>query len=67
TSDALAGLGRHPGAAAVTAATVSGYRLAFIVAAGLMMCAIVILILFLRPRHLEHVALEMELAPAGST
>ena len=43
-SNALAALGHHPSAAQVAAATVSGYRLAFIVAAGLMLIAIVVLV-----------------------
>jgi EmrB/QacA subfamily drug resistance transporter len=61
-------LGRHPAAGAVASATVSGYRLAFIVAAGLMLMADVVLVLFLRARHIEGVAVEGAgaLAPAGS-
>jgi hypothetical protein len=67
TSDLLAAAGAHPTHEAVTAATVSGYRLAFIVAAGLMLIADVVLLTFLRARHVEHVAVEGALAPAGSS
>ena len=68
TSSVLAGLGHHPSASAVAAATVSGYRIAFVVAAGFMLAAIAVLVGFLRPRHLRELALEPELAtgPAGA-
>ncbi len=66
TSSIVAGLGSHPGTHALAGATVSGYRIAFIVAAGFMMLSILILVVFLRPRHLEELAVEGELAPAVS-
>jgi len=68
TSHLLAGLGHHATHAAVASATVSGYRLAFVVAAGLMLAADVVFVLFLRARHVEHVAVEGagQLAPVGS-
>jgi EmrB/QacA subfamily drug resistance transporter len=68
TSSVLAGLGHHPSASAVAAATVSGYRIAFLVAAGFMIASIAVLVGFLRPRHLREVAVEGELAtrPAGA-
>jgi EmrB/QacA subfamily drug resistance transporter len=68
TSDLLAALGSHPTHDQVTAATVSGYRLAFVVAAGLMLIADVVLVTFLRKRHIAHVAVEGAgaLAPASS-
>ena len=43
-------------------ATVSGYRIAFLVAAGFMMTSILVLVAFLRPRHLETVSVEGDLA-----
>jgi EmrB/QacA subfamily drug resistance transporter len=64
TSSALAGLGPHPGTHAVASATVSGYRIAFLVAAGFMLAAIAVLVTFLRPRHLESVAVEGNIATA---
>jgi MFS family permease len=68
TGNLLAAAGRHPSAHEVAVATVSGYRLAFIVAAGLMLLADVVLVTFLRARHVEHVSVEGAgaLAPAGS-
>jgi hypothetical protein len=61
----LAGLGAHPSAHVVASATVSGYRIAFLVAAGFMLAAIAVLALFLRPRHLREAAGEgSELATA---
>jgi EmrB/QacA subfamily drug resistance transporter len=47
------------------AATVSGYRLAFIVAAGFMIASIAVLVTFLRARHLDAVVLDSDLAPSG--
>ncbi len=67
TSSLISGLGHHVGQHAVAGATVSGYRIAFLVAAGFMLTAILVLVSFLRPRHLEHVALDGELAPTGAT
>ena len=55
TSDLLGGAGRHASASAQVAATVSGYHIAFIVAAGLMLMGLVVLVTFLRARHVEHV------------
>jgi EmrB/QacA subfamily drug resistance transporter len=66
TGNALAAFGRHPTAAQVASANVSGYRLAFIVAAGLMLAADVVLVGFLRQRHIEHVSVEAgALAPVA--
>ena len=66
TSSLLSGLGHHPTAHAIASATVSGYRIAFLVAAGFMLTAILVLVTFLRPRHLEQVPLEGELATAAT-
>jgi EmrB/QacA subfamily drug resistance transporter len=66
TSSIVAGLGSHPSSHALAGATVSGYRIAFLVAAGFMLMSILVLVSFLRPRHLEDVALEGELASAVS-
>jgi EmrB/QacA subfamily drug resistance transporter len=69
TGNLLAAAGAHPSAHEVATATVSGYRLAFIVAAGLMLLADVVLVTFLRARHVAGVAVEGAgaLAPAGSS
>jgi hypothetical protein len=47
---------------------VAGYHIAFLVAAGLMLLADVVLVVFVRARHVAHVAVEGAgtLAPAGS-
>jgi EmrB/QacA subfamily drug resistance transporter len=66
TSQLLAGLGAHPAAHVVASATVSGYRIAFLIAAGFMLLSIAVLVTFLRPRHLEAIAGEGELAPASA-
>jgi len=66
TSSIVAGLGSHPSTHALAGATVSGYRIAFVVAAGFMLLSILVLVAFLRPRHLEELAVEPELAPAVS-
>jgi len=66
TSSIVAGLGKHPGTHALAGATVSGYRVAFLVAAGFMLLAILVLVTFLRERHLKDVALEGDLAQAAS-
>jgi MFS family permease len=67
TGSIVAGLGPHPGTQALASATVSGYRVAFLVAGGFMVAAIAVLLAFLRPRHLATVAIESELAtPAGA-
>jgi predicted MFS family arabinose efflux permease len=66
TSSLLSGLGHHATAHAIASATVSGYRIAFLVAAAFMLTAILVLVSFLRPRHLEHVKVEGELATAAS-
>jgi EmrB/QacA subfamily drug resistance transporter len=62
TSSLIAGLGHHPTTHALAGATVSGYRIAFLVAAGFMMTSILVLVAFLRPRHLDTVSVEGELA-----
>jgi EmrB/QacA subfamily drug resistance transporter len=62
TSSLVSGLGHHPGAQALAAATVSGYRIAFLVAAGFMVAAILVIVSFLRARHLEQVVLDGDLA-----
>jgi len=67
TSSVLAGLGSHPSAHTIATATVSGYRIAFLVAAGFMLAAIAVLALFLRPRHLRELELEGELATVAGT
>jgi EmrB/QacA subfamily drug resistance transporter len=54
--------GHHTTAAA---ATVSGYRIAFIVAAGFMIASIAVLVTFLRARHLDAVELDPGLAQSG--
>jgi EmrB/QacA subfamily drug resistance transporter len=66
TSSLIGALGHHAGRMAVAAATVSGYRIAFLVAAGFMLIAMVVIVSFLRARHLEHVVLDGELAPSGA-
>ena len=58
TSDLLGGAGAHASHSAQIAATVSGFRIAFIVAAGLMLMALVVLVTFLRARHVAHVAVD---------
>jgi hypothetical protein len=67
TSSLVSGLGHHASAQAVAGATVSGYRIAFLVAAAFMLTAILVLVSFLRPRHLEHVVLDGELASARAS
>ncbi len=64
TSSLISSLGHHPAATAVAGATVSGYRVAFLVAAGFMLTSILVIVSFLRSRHLEHVVLDGEAAPA---
>jgi EmrB/QacA subfamily drug resistance transporter len=64
TSSIVAGLGSHPSSHALAGATVSGYRIAFLVAAGFMLMAILVMVTFLRPRHLKEVPTQPELAPA---
>jgi EmrB/QacA subfamily drug resistance transporter len=66
TSSLVAGLGHHPSAHALAGATVSGYRIAFLVAAGFMLAAIAVLVAFLRPRHLERIGVEGELASTAA-
>ena len=58
TSHLLGRAGTHASASAQISATVSGYRVAFIVAAGLMLMALVVLVTFLRARHVEHVGVD---------
>jgi EmrB/QacA subfamily drug resistance transporter len=58
TSSLLTSLGHHPSAHAVASASVSGYRLAFIIAAAFMIAAIGVLVAFLRARHLKEVTIE---------
>jgi EmrB/QacA subfamily drug resistance transporter len=64
TSSALAGVA-HPSAHAVALATVSGYRIAFLVAAGFMVIASGVLVTFLRRGHVEGVATD-GVVPAAS-
>jgi len=66
TSSLISALGHHPAAHLVAGATVSGYRVAFIVAAGFMLIAILVIVSFLRTRHLEHVVLDGEVSPAAA-
>ncbi len=65
TSDALA-TKAHPSRHVVALATVSGYRLAFLVAAGFMLIAIVVLVTFLRSGHIKGVAADGVPAPASA-
>ena len=58
TKDLLGAAGTHASTSAQISATVSGYRVAFIAAAGLMLMALVVLVTFLRARHVEHVAMD---------
>ncbi len=67
TSSLISALGHHASSHAVAGATVSGYQIAFIVAACFMLTSILVIVSFLRPRHLEHVALDSEIAPSGAT
>jgi hypothetical protein len=66
TSSLINSIGHHASKHAVAAATVSGYRIAFLVAAGFMLTAIVVIVSFLRPRHLAHVVLDGELAATSA-
>jgi EmrB/QacA subfamily drug resistance transporter len=66
TSDLLARSGAKPSPVAVALATVSGYRLAFAVAAGFMLVAVAVMLTFLRRGHVEGVAAD-GLVPAAST
>jgi EmrB/QacA subfamily drug resistance transporter len=66
TSSLISGLGHHAAAHALAGATVSGYRIAFLVAGGFMMTSIVVIVSFLRPRHLQHVPLDGDLATTGA-
>jgi hypothetical protein len=51
----------------VAGATVSGYRVAFLVAAGFMLTSILVIVSFLRSRHLEHVVLDGEVSPSAAS
>jgi EmrB/QacA subfamily drug resistance transporter len=64
TGSLLHGLGPHATSALTPAALVSGYRLAFAVAAGMLVTGAVVLATTLRARDLEH--LDLELAPAAA-
>ncbi|HEX4033136.1 MAG TPA: MFS transporter [Solirubrobacteraceae bacterium] len=64
TTSLLSGLGHHPSAHAVASASVSGYRIAFIIAAGFMIAAIAVLVTFLRAHHLKDVKIEGAELPA---
>ena len=66
TSSLISALGHHPAAHLVAGATVSGYRVAFIVAAGFMLIAILVIVSFLRTRHLEHVVLDGEVSASAA-
>jgi EmrB/QacA subfamily drug resistance transporter len=65
TSSVLASLGHHPSAHAVAGASVSGYRIAFIIAAGFMIAAIAVLVTFLRAHHLKDVKIDGAEVPAA--
>jgi len=65
TASLLSSLGHHPSAHAVASASVSGYRIAFLIAGGFMIAAIAVLVTFLRARHLEDVAIEGAELPAA--
>jgi EmrB/QacA subfamily drug resistance transporter len=65
TSDLLAGHS-HPSAHAVAVATVAGYRIAFVVAAGFMVVSIVVMLTFLRRGHVEGVAADGVVASASA-
>ena len=67
TSSLISSLGHHPAAQAVAGATVSGYRVAFLVAAGFMLTSILVIVSFLRSRHLEHVVLDGEVSPSAAS
>ncbi|HEY5390308.1 MAG TPA: MFS transporter [Solirubrobacteraceae bacterium] len=64
TTSLLASLGHHPSKHAIANASVSGYRIAFIIAAGFMVAAIAVLVTFLRARHLKEVKIEGAELPA---
>jgi len=66
TGSLISALGHHPAAHLVAGATVSGYRVAFIVAAGFMLIAILVIVSFLRTRHLEHVVLDGEVSASAA-
>jgi EmrB/QacA subfamily drug resistance transporter len=58
TASLLGALGHKPSLSRVAQATVSGYQLAFLVAAGLMLTASIVLVAFLRARDVENVTAE---------
>ena len=66
TSSLISALGHHVTKHAAAGATVSGYRIAFLVAAGFMLTSILVIVSFLRARHLEHVALDGEPVATGA-
>jgi hypothetical protein len=63
TSNLISGLGPHVSKAAVTAARVSGYDLAFAIGAGMLAAGALIMLTALRPRHVE--GLELETSPSA--
>jgi EmrB/QacA subfamily drug resistance transporter len=65
TGSLLAGVS-HPTKHAVAVATVSGYRVAFVVAAAFMIVAIGVLVTFLRRGHIEGVATDGVAAAASA-
>jgi EmrB/QacA subfamily drug resistance transporter len=66
TSSLISALGHHVTKHAAAGATVSGYRIAFLVAAGFMLTSILVIVSFLRASHLEHVALDGEAVATGA-
>jgi predicted MFS family arabinose efflux permease len=58
TSDRLAAFGNHVTTLEGHTAQVAGYHVAFLAAAGLMLLADVVLVVFVRARHVAHVAVE---------
>jgi hypothetical protein len=66
TNNLLASDGPHPSAHAHALATVSGYRIAFVVAAGFMIIAIGVMAAFLRRAHVEGVVVDGAVAVAGA-
>ncbi len=65
TTSIIRGLGNAATHARVVAATVSGYNVAFGIAAGMLGAGALLLALLLRRRHVEGIALEPNAAAAG--
>jgi hypothetical protein len=66
TSGIVRGLGRAPSAGQLVSATVSGYHVAFLVAAVMLGSAGVLLAVLLRRRDLAALALDSSPVPAGA-